>query len=79
MKAKRQAWQIEGVRKYDLDVDELTNVILKLKRIGQVPENYMYPELNRKKEQSREMQEMGQRKMQHIRERQQMASAEQNQ
>ena len=47
MKAKRLVWKIEGMRQYDLDKDDLDRVILKLKRFGMVPENYLYPELNR--------------------------------
>ena len=47
MRAKRKVWKIEGVRQFDLDTDDLTKVILQLKRFGKVPEHYHYPELNR--------------------------------
>ena len=45
---KRKVWKIKGIIFYNHDEADLENVIEKVKRIGQVPSGYHYPELNRK-------------------------------
>ena len=65
-KASRQLWRLDGVRSHNLNVDELNNVIRRLMRFGRVPEGYLYPELIRTKEQSKDMQEMELRKQLHL-------------
>ena len=65
-RVKRKIWSLKGIRDYSLSKADLRTVIKKLKKVGQVPEGYHYPELNRREgEAPQEIKDMLQRKRLH--------------